>query len=265
MKRLIVLALVLTACQAAPAAELPVAELPVAAPPSKVVERKWQPDPAKVSVQFDGEHAWALRGNGFVLSGGTVRTNTESMIKAWLALDHVASKRSVVSRRDEADLAKMIRESDDQIAQRLYQDLGGGASVQRMISTCGLTDTSITPYWWSKTQVSATDAARLGQCLMNGPGISPEWRDRLLAMMRDISPDGRFGIPDAPALRDKPLSIKNGWTLHGNTWTVTCLAVWAGWSLAVLTRFQNRPNSYYYGAQACATVAQQLFSDAPEH
>ncbi|WP_146231939.1 MULTISPECIES: hypothetical protein [Lentzea] len=113
-----------------------------------------------------------------------------------------------------------------------------------------------------KTVVSAMDAAKLGECVVNGPGISPEWRDKLLAMMRDIAPEGRFGIPEAPALRSKPLAIKNGWTLHTDTWTVTCLAVWDGWSLAVLARHQGRD---HHGAQVCATVADQLFSDAPEH
>lgn len=269
MKRWIALVLLLTACQApAPQAAEPVpvpAEAPAApAAPSKVAEKKWQPNPDHVSVQFAGEYTWALRGNGIVLVGGQdIRTFTESMIKAWLALDLIATKGSVVSDADTAAMAKMIRESDDKIAQRFYLNLGGDASVRRMISTCGLLETAITPNWWSKTKVSANDAARLGQCLDIGPGISPEWRDKLLAMMRDISPDGRFGIPQAPALQGKPLAIKNGWTQHDDTWTVTCLALWDGWSLAVLTRV--RSTDHLAGAQVCATVAQQLFSDAPKN
>ncbi|MFI6094566.1 hypothetical protein ACIA8G_03380 [Lentzea sp. NPDC051213] len=259
MKRLIVLALLLSACQQPPP---PVRPPDPAPPPSKVAEQSWQPNAAAVDVQVDGEYAWALRGNGTDLSGGTARTNTESMIKVWIALDFVASRRSVVSPADESALAKMIRDSDDQIAQRFYLQLGGDASVRRLIGTCRLADTRITPGWWSKTTVSAMDAARLGECLVDGPGISPEWRDKLVAMMRDIASDGRFGIPEAPALQGKPLAIKNGWTLHTDTWTVTCLAVWDGWSLAVLVRFKDRPGGHRYGAEVCATVADQLFKTA---
>jgi hypothetical protein len=260
MKRLIILVLMflLAACQE-PAPPV----RPVDPPPSKMAEQKWEPNAADVTVRFDGEYSWALRGNGIALSGGTVRTNTESMIKVWLALDFVASQRSNVTPADEAALAAMIRASDDQAAERFYRRLGRDASVRRLISTCGLAETVITPFWWSKTVVSAMDAAKLGECVANGPGISPEWRDKLLAMMRDIALEGRFGIPQAPALRSKPLAIKNGWTLHTDTWTVTCLAVWDGWSLAVLTRYQGR--DHHHGAQVCATVADQLFSDAPEH
>ncbi|MFD4669423.1 serine hydrolase [Lentzea sp. NPDC058450] len=265
MKRWTALVLLLTACQSPGHQALP--DPVVAAPPpppSKVVEKKWQPNPEHVAVDFAGEYSWALRGNGLVLTGGQqIRTFTESMIKTWLALDIVASQNSVVSPADERAMAKMIRESDDKVAQAFYQRLGGGESVERMISTCGLTETSITPYWWSKTQVSANDAARLGQCLELGPGISPEWRDKLLAMMRDIAPEGRFGIPQAPALQSKPLAIKNGWTKHDATWTVTCLALWDGWSLAVLTRVRSA--DHLAGAQVCAAVAQQLFSDAPQN
>ncbi|MGI5500595.1 serine hydrolase [Lentzea sp. CA-135723] len=267
MKRWIPLVLLLTACQVpAPlAAEHAAEPVPVpAAAPSEVAEKKWTPNPGNVSVQFAGEYTWALRGNGIVLVGGQdIRTFTESMIKVWLALDLVAAKGSVVSEADTAAMAKMIRESDDKIAQRFYLNLGGDASVRRMISTCGLLETTVTPNWWSKTTLTANDAARLGQCLEIGPGISPQWRDRLLAMMRDIAPDGRFGIPQAPALQGKPLAIKNGWTRHDDKWTVTCLALWDGWSLAVLTR--ARSTDHLAGAQVCATVAQQLFSDAPEN
>ncbi|MEV6239076.1 hypothetical protein [Lentzea sp. NPDC051838] len=259
MKRLIVLALLLlTACEVpAPPPR------PIDPPPSKLVERRWHPNPAHVTVQLDGEFAWALRGNGVELSGGSIHTNTESMIKVWLALDWVASQNSNVTAADEAAIARMIHVSDDKVAQRLYLNLGSEASIRRMITTCALTRTTITPNWWSKTQVTAMDAVKLGECIVSGPGISPVWRDKLLEMMRTVAPDNRFGIAEAPALQGKPLAVKNGWTLHTTTWTVTCLAVWEGWSLAVLTRYVGK--THLQGAAVCKSVAQQLFSDAPQH
>lgn len=188
------------------------------------------------------------------------RNTTESMIKAWLAVDYVASRKSVVSAADEGLIAEMIRVSDDKAAQALYLRLGSDASVRRMIATCALQNTSVQPNWWSRTRMPASDATLLGKCVARGPGMSPEWRDKLLGMMRTLGPGNAFGIPEAPALAGRQLAVKNGWTLHGSTWAVNCLGVWDHWVLAVMVRYPDRGDEHRYGARICSAVAQQLFA-----
>ncbi|MEU0793456.1 serine hydrolase [Amycolatopsis sp. NPDC005961] len=219
------------------------------------------PDGGKVAVEVRGELSWALRelGTGAVVGDGTLRNTTESMIKIWLAVDFLASRDSRIPAEDEARVTRMIRVSDDRAAQTLYLRLGGDASIRRMISTCGLHDTLVHPGWWSKTTMSAPDATELGRCVVRGPGVSPQWRDKLLGLMRSVDPATAFGIAEAPALAGRSPAVKNGWTRHGTWWAVNCLAIWDHWVLAVMVHYPDRGDEHRYGAEVCETVAQQLF------
>ncbi|WIX92995.1 serine hydrolase [Amycolatopsis sp. DG1A-15b] len=247
------------------AAERPVRSLP--SPPETAAPaptaRLVVPDPAEVKVAVDvrGEWSWALRelGSGAVVGDGTLRNTTESMIKSWLAVDFLASRESRISAEDEARLSRMIQVSDDHAAQALYLRLGGDESIERMIRTCELRDTRIHPDWWSKTTMPATDATLLGRCVARGPGLTPQWRAKLLELMRSVDPRDAFGIPEAPALEGRRPAIKNGWTRHGTWWTVNCLAIWEHWVLAVMVHYPDRGDEHRYGARVCADVAQQLF------
>jgi hypothetical protein len=217
--------------------------------------------PAEVAVDVRGEWSWALRelDTGVVVGDGTLRNTAESMIKIWLAVDYLAARGSRIPADDEARVTRMIRGSDDRAAQTLYLRLGEDASITRMIRTCGLRDTLIHPHWWSKTTMSAADASLLGQCVARGPGLSLQWRSKLLDLMRSVAPTGAFGIPEAPALAGRHPAVKNGWTRHGSRWTVNCLAIWDHWVLAVLVHYPDQGDEHRYGAEVCETVAQQLF------
>lgn len=196
---------------------------------------------------------------GEIMGAGSLCNTTESMIKAWIAADFVASRSSVVSADDEDLITRMIRVSDDKAAQALDVRLGSDASVQRMIKTSDLRDTSVHPNWWSKTTMPASDATLLGACVARGPGMSPEWREKLLGLMRTLGPGNAFGIPEALAFAGLQVAVKNGWTLHGTTWAVNCLGIWGHWVLAVMVRCPDRGDQHRYGAGVCSSVAQQLF------
>ncbi|MCR6487786.1 class A beta-lactamase-related serine hydrolase [Amycolatopsis sp. OK19-0408] len=219
------------------------------------------PKDPEVTVDVRGEWSWALRNleTSAVVGAGTLRNTTESMIKSWLAVDYLASRQSRLSADDEARLARMIRASDDHAAQTLYLRLGGDTSITRMIRTCGLRDTRVHPGWWSKTTMSAIDATLLGQCVVRGPGVSPQWRGKLLDLMRSVEPGDAFGIPEAPALAGERVAVKNGWTRHGTWWAVNCLAIWDRWVLAVLVHYPDQGDEHRHGAAVCESVAQQLF------
>jgi hypothetical protein len=238
---------------------------------------------ASVSVDIDGFLTWAARDRttGEVVSSGHEINSTESMIKVWVAADHL--RRAAEAGREPSpdsltDASLAIRDSNNEATQRLYAAGGYDEVVERMIDHCGLTDTEVVPGWWSRTMISAEDAVRLGECVADGTAAGPQWTDWLLEQMRQVQgttadkdqradegfEGGRWGIIDGlpPELRDD-VAIKNGWTRIGETdsWHLNCLAVTDDWVLAVLMRY---PAGYSldYGADRCAGVASQLF-DTP--
>lgn len=231
-----------------------------AAPPGPLLRA------APVTVTANGFFAWALldRQTGALAGSANYTTETgttESMSKAWITADYLrrlAGKQPTQQRLDE--LSRMIRDSDDAAAEDIYRLDGLNAVIQRMISTCGMTDTTWVNGWWSKTRLTARDAVRLGLCLADGRAAGPTWTSWLLNEMRQVRGEGRFGIIEAlPADVAPNTSIKNGWTLlyDDGTWHVACLAVHADWILSVLTRY---PASLglAHGAAVCRSVTQQL-------
>ncbi|HEY0700243.1 MAG TPA: hypothetical protein VGD43_20865 [Micromonospora sp.] len=252
----------------------------VAAPPPPTLSA------AKVSVSMKADFfSWALldRKSGKISGAGnmTSTNSTESMIKVWLVSDYLrrlGDKEPSEQRLKQASTA--IRDSNDNSAQSLYVAGGGSAVVKRMISMCGLTDTSAAANgWWSYTRISARDAVRLGECVKNGTAAGPKWTPWVLAEMTKVrgttaakdqhlkSGGGRWGIIDGlpgEILEQGPVSIKNGWTLiyaDGN-WHVNCLAVADDWVLAVLMRYPGG-RGLDYGARVCASVASQLVTPQP--
>jgi Beta-lactamase enzyme family len=235
----------------------------------------------RVSVDFTGEYlGWAMldRATGEVIGENLDQTSTtESMIKTWLVADFLrrSSERDRAPQASQLNTAReAIRWSDDEAAQELYEANGRDASIERMISMCGLTGTTVHENWWSRTQMSPRDAVRLGACLADGTAAGPEWTQWLLGEMRLVqgttAPQeqkatrggGRWGIIDGvPAGQASSVAIKNGWTSYksdGN-WHVNCLAVTDSWTMAVMMRY---PAEYGlgYGAGVCKRIAGQLLT-----
>jgi hypothetical protein len=191
----------------------------------------------------------------------TDRTNSESSIKAWIAADYLrvaqAEGRAVTS-TERADIAAMVRSSDNASAQRLYQELGGDAILRHLRSVCGVTVATPTPGYWSLTQITAVDATRIFTCVLRNAPVYPGGDD-LLTDLRSVDPDDAFGIK-AALPPTTTVSMKNGWMPHSSTtgeWNVNCVAAWDDYVLAVLTRYPvDRPLAY--GADVCRDVTAAL-------
>ncbi|GIH09997.1 hypothetical protein Rhe02_80640 [Rhizocola hellebori] len=235
-----------------------------------------------VAVNFSGEFlGWAMldRTTGSVIGENLDKTSsTESMIKTWVVADHLrraAAGKAGGPTPNEVKLASdAIKWSDDDAAQTLYERTGGNESIERMITMCGLTDTTVYDDWWSRTQMSPRDAVRLGECLANGTAAGPAWTTWLLQEMRQVSGTtaateqqstrggGRWGIIDGvPAAQANTVAIKNGWTSYrsdGN-WHINCLAVTDSWSMAVMMRYPSS-QGLDYGAGVCESIAAQLLT-----
>jgi hypothetical protein len=230
-----------------------------------------------VSVNVKGFFSWALldRRTGKIAGSPNYisdTSSTESMIKIWLTSDYLrllVNKQPTTQRL--AELSRMIRDSDDNAAEDIYQVTGRNATIQRMIKTCGLTETTAVNGWWSKTEVSARDAVRLGQCVANGKAAGSKWTGWVLSEMRQVRGSvtqqpggGRWGIIDAlPQEMADEVAIKNGWTLlfEDGDWHLNCLAIQSDWVLSVLTSYPGKLGKQY-GADICKQVTQQLMTPA---
>jgi hypothetical protein len=191
----------------------------------------------------------------------TDRTNSESSIKAWIAADYLrvaqAEGRAVTS-SERADIAAMVRSSDNGAAQRLYEAIGGDAILRHLRSVCGVTVATSTPGYWSLTQITAVDATRIFTCVLRSAPAYPGGDD-LLTDLRSVDPDDAFGIK-AGLPPTTTVAMKNGWMPHSSTtgeWNVNCVAAWDDYVLAVLTRYPvDRPLTY--GADVCRDVTAAL-------
>jgi hypothetical protein len=197
-------------------------------------------------------------------------SNTESMIKVWIGADYLAGLEAAgqsLNAADRALLTKMIKNSDNAAAQTLYLRRGGDEVIRRAIDECGLTGTSVTESWWSKTQITALDATRLMRHILDRAETSELTRWLVEDLMRAVADDNAFGIAEVLAEVDPQAdpAVKNGWTAHGTTglWNVNCLAEWTSSAggdrivLAILTRY---PTGYgqAYGEKLCRDVTRQL-------
>jgi hypothetical protein len=203
-------------------------------------------------------------------SSATGTNTTESMVKAWITSDYLRTQAAAGKTPSDAvlnELTLMIIDSNDDMAEKYYRMGGANAVLQRMVSMCGLTHTTLKPFYWALTQMSPQDAVKYGLCVANGTAAGPQWTQWVLDTMKKVrggvndqisvqKQGGRWGIIDGlPAELTQDLSIKNGWTGgYGDGWHINCLAIERDWVLNVMVRI----GSLQGGANVCKAVAQQL-------
>ncbi|MFC0526812.1 serine hydrolase [Phytohabitans kaempferiae] len=223
--------------------------------------------PAEVNIDASGWWSWALldrrTGKVYGSSNMTQTNTTASLIKSWIAADYLrraAEKGQTPTDARMQQVTIMIRDSDNQAAQSLWEAIGGSASIGRLIKTCKLTDSSAYKNMWSNTRLSARDTARLGACIADGRAAGKTWTKWLINEMRAVRGVGDFGIRKAfPVATAKDIAIKNGWVTRDalGEWHVNCLAIGDGWTMGVMTRYPASLG-YTHGAEICQSVAEQL-------
>lgn len=191
-------------------------------------------------------------------------STTASLIKAWIVADYLrrtAEAGNTPSEARLAELTKIIRDSDNTLAESLYTRIGRVESIKRLLSICKLTDSRAAEGGgWSRTQLSPRDDARLGACIADGRAAGAQWTDWLLKEMRLVRGVGDFGIRKAfPADEQKTIAIKNGWVdrVAEQEYHVSCLAIGDGWAIGVMSRYSIE-RGYPYGAEICKAVGEQL-------
>lgn len=157
------------------------------APPPPTLKAGPVANPAGLSV-----FGWALldRRTGQVAGSAnkdTMTNTTESMVKAWLAADYLrqlGAKQPTLQAQNEITL--MIEDSNDVMAEKYYGLDGRQASIQRLITICGLKNTSGDSAGWSYTRITPADAARYGRCVGDGTAAGATWTPWLLDKMRHV-------------------------------------------------------------------------------
>ncbi|BCB81036.1 hypothetical protein Pflav_074460 [Phytohabitans flavus] len=115
----------------------------------------------KVTIKASGWWSWAMidRRTGKIYGSSNMsETNTTaSLIKSWIGADYLrraAESGQTPSAARMQQLTIMIRDSDNEAAQSLWEAVGGSASIGRLIKTCKLTDSSGYKNMWSNTRLS---------------------------------------------------------------------------------------------------------------
>jgi hypothetical protein len=228
------------------------------------------PGDRPVRIDGPGLATWALldRRTGRLTGSPnhTVTGEALAIVTPWLAADQLRRADEDGETPDAARLRRLsaiVRGEDVSAADALYRESGGDASIRRMVSVCGLTDSRPGPRRWGSTIISARDSARLGLCLADGRAAGERWTSWLLGELRRVDGDGAFGVREAlPARAGAALSIRNGWQLDADeaNWRVNCLAVNERWVLGVLTRYPARLG-LPHGKRLCRSIGEQLLTD----
>jgi hypothetical protein len=217
-----------------------------------------------VTISSPGFWAWALldTATGAITGSPNIAapSDTASMSKSWVAADYLrraSEKKQKPSAEIMRRLSKMIRDSDTTYTFEFHKANGNLGSIRRMVSMCGLTETTGVQNSWSLTKMSARDVARLGACIGDGRAAGTEYTGWLLGEMRAVRGPGRFGVIEI-APPTEQVAAKNGWLLRDDKqWHLACLAIGTGWTLGVLARHAGNLGKDH-GAGICRKVAEQL-------
>jgi beta-lactamase class A len=179
-----------------------------------------------------------------------------------LLRDAQAAHRSLTS-RERALAWAMITRSDNGAASALWDEDGRGR-LQRFLDAAGMTHTVLGPGpAWGLTRITAADETRLLWLLLQSNRVlGTASRDYALALMADVTPSQRWGVP-AGAPKSLVVHVKNGWLPLGPyEWRINSLGGFTGhdqkYSIVVLT--QDNP-TMAYGVTTVERIAEAVNRD----
>ncbi|GFG76534.1 hypothetical protein [Mycobacterium botniense] len=163
-----------------------------------------------------------------VANGNSEIVATASVAKLFIADDLLlreAQGKVSLAPQDRRSLEVMLRSSDDDAAEKFWNQDGGNAIITQVAARYGLAST-IPPgdgRWWN-TVSSVPDLIRYYDMLLDGSGgLAPEQTDIIISNLARSTATGidgypqRFGIPDG--LYAEPVAVKQGWMCCiGDNW-----------------------------------------------
>ncbi|WP_025738065.1 hypothetical protein [Mycobacterium genavense] len=155
-----------------------------------------------------------------VVHGNPRIAGTASVAKLFIADDLLmqqSQSHTMPSDDDQRMLSRMLQSSDDQAAEKFWNQRGGSDIITRVATRYRLTSTGPPRdgRWWNTTS-TVTDLIRYYEMLLEGSGELPAQQAAViidnLAKSTPRGDDGypqRFGIPDG--LPAEPVAVKQGW------------------------------------------------------
>jgi len=179
-----------------------------------------------------------------------------------LLRDAQAAHRGLTS-RERALAWAMITRSDNGAASALW-DEDGHVRLQRFLDAAGMIHTVLGPDGaWGLTRITAADETRLLWLLLQPNRVlNTSSRDYELALMADVIPSQRWGVP-AGAPRSLVVHVKNGWLpLSPFGWRINSIGGFTGhgqkYSIVVLT--EDNP-TMAYGVSTVERIAEAVNRD----
>jgi len=179
-----------------------------------------------------------------------------------LLRDAQAAHRSLTV-RERALAWAMITRSDNGAASALW-DEDGRTRLQRFLDAAGMVHTVLGPGGaWGLTRITAADETRLLWLLLQPNRVlDTSSRDYELALMADVIPSQRWGVP-AGAPRSLVVHVKNGWLpLAPFGWRINSIGGFTGhgekYSIVVLT--EDNP-TMAYGVSTVERIAEAVNRD----
>jgi len=166
-----------------------------------------------VAVLDRATHQMVSNGNVEIIA-------TASVAKLFIADDLLLQEsqgKIKLSPDDRQSLDLMLRSSDDDAAEKFWNQGGGDAIIAQVAGRYGLTSTAPPSdgRWWN-TISSVPDLIRYYDMLLDGSGgLPPERAGVIVSNLAQSTPTGidgypqRFGIPDG--LYAEPVAVKQGW------------------------------------------------------
>ncbi len=158
--------------------------------------------------------------NQLIVNGDPHLVATASVAKLFIAdelLLQESQGKATLSADERSTLDTMLRSSDDDAAEKFWNQAGGETIITDVAARYGLTSTQPPSdgRWWDTTS-STPDLIHYYQMLLDGSGgLPPEQAKLIIDDLASSTPTGvdgypqRFGIPDG--LYAEPVAVKQGW------------------------------------------------------
>jgi hypothetical protein len=153
---------------------------------------------------------------------GDAQFKTESVVKVPIMLtllDQAISDGRQLTDDERYELALMITESDNDAANWLYEDVGGGAGVTAFLESAGIDDAAIDPADWGDSALSPMDAATLMTELIGGTILDAPSRELAMDLLGSVDPLQAWGAV-LLASGAGETGVKNGWYPEFDGWVL---------------------------------------------
>ena len=164
--------------------------------------------------------------------------------------------------------ARMIQESDNDAASRLWEDLGGVPALDAANRRLGVRATQLVDRWGSSTTTASDQLALLAALHTPGP-LDPDSRSFAVDLMRNVVDEQRWGV-SAAADPGTTTALKNGWApsdAEDGRWAVGSVGIVTTTGrpvlLAVLTEDQPSKDAGIQLVESLSRIAARAITTPP--